>query len=171
VIGWNRRQYGKVSFGEAEAIKSLLDGRTLDPTVSDGYATWLKPLPVIIAGEGEHRVDLHRTHCLDMLARIKVDEFPVAEELELVRIHGSAVAWGLRCLKMNKIAQTRRVQGALAYLPLPNLSVPFFKAYGVQVNTRSAWPWQVSFGLDETPLSLRVRSSEWRNTVLSSGYI
>lgn len=170
-IGWNRRQYGGVSLDQARAIKSSLDKSTMDPSVSDGYATWLKPIPVIVAGEGKHRVDLHRQHCLDMVARIQIDEFPPAAELELFRIHGSGGVWGLRCLRMDRIRKTGRVQGALAYLPLPNLSVPLLKAYGVQISERRYWPWQISLGLDDAPLGLRLRPGKWRSVVLSNGYV
>lgn len=174
-IGWNRNQYAKVSLEDAELIKASLDKRTLDPSESDGWATWFKPLPVIVTGEGKHRADLHRQHKLDMLARVSIDTFPRPELLELVRIHWADHEWALRCLDATAFGLGGRSQSNLVYLPLPQLSVPFFQAYGVQTCSRKCWPWQVSLGLRdaprEAPLGLKLQPKKWRSLVLSGGYI
>lgn len=174
-IGWNRNQYAKVNLEDAKLIKASLDKRTLDPSESDGWATWFKPLPVIVTGEGKHRADLHRQHKLDMLARVRIDTFPGAESLELVRIHWASDEWALRCLDVNAFGAGGRFQDDLVYLPLPQLSVPLLQAYGVQTCSRKCWPWQVSLGLRDSPrdapFGLKWQPKKWRSVVLSEGYI
>jgi hypothetical protein len=168
-LGWNRRQYKPVTHAEALSIKSELDVRTVNKV--DGHVRWLHPAPVIVAGEGKHRVDLFRTHGLDMLANVGITPIPLATELELWRIFGVDGVWALRCLNKDFLHTHRGEIGEFAALPLPELSIPFFKAYGVRERSLRCFPWQVSLGLKWPNRFVSFQPKRWRSLILNDGYI
>jgi hypothetical protein len=170
-IGWNRRQYARVEKSEAEEIKRQLDQDSMNTDEGDGHAKWLQPLPAVVAGEGKHRVDLFREHELTMVAKVTASPIPSASDLELCKVWGADDIWALRC-KNPDFRRGRRNNGEFAPLPLPDLSVPIFKAYGVQVRKLPCFPWKVtSEELGNLQIFDRLDASLWRSHILTSGYV
>lgn len=169
-IGWNRRQYCPVTKQEAMAIKSSLDKETMNPDSGDGYARWLKPLPVFVATEGKHRVDLFRNHELEMVAKVWATPIPPATDLEIWRVWGADDIFALRCKNPRYRDSSQDSKDEFALLPLPHLSVPIFLAYGARQVGRRCMPWQVAVD-KHWDLLTRLQPSRWRQLMLSAGYV
>jgi hypothetical protein len=173
-IGWRRRRHRADDAAAAHRTRALLDDDTA--AGSDGSGRWLRPLPLVICAEGKHRAEMHVEFFDDMLVNLDIDPLPEAKRMRLRHVFGASGVLAL---------QHRGEHGRwdTALLPFPEMSRPLFVALGAGA-PRGWWialPWSKSVQSiaraatrphsNATPLSLVVRPSTLRTTMLESGYV
>lgn len=132
-----------VDRGDAQKRREALEVAT--DAGHDGMASWRKPLPLVICGEGKHRAEMHQEYFADMLVNLEVDPMPPAQELRMRPVLGASNLIALEWRPPEGPPQT-------CLLPFPELSQPLLQAHGVRV---SRLPW---VPLPWSPLIQRVRS-------------
>jgi hypothetical protein len=131
-VGWQRRRHQAFDAADARARRAAIDAETI--AHGDGSGRWLRPLPLVICGEGKHRTQLHAQFFDDLLANLEATDLPRPGALRLRRVLGAPQLLALQC---------RGEAGwETALLPFPALSLPLFAALGVV--PRGWWiaaPW------------------------------
>jgi hypothetical protein len=175
-IGWNRRQRARVSPDAAAAIAQDLNQQTLYRGHQRATGTWFAPFPLVLIGEGKHRVDLFAEHDLHLLIRLTRSTLAPPTSLRLKRVLGCDDVVALECGDSSFCGGSHRCE----LLPLPDLAVPLLEAYGVR--------WAAGRHLltprdralrhaadhpnnDPTRGIERWRPRSWRSMLLSQAYV
>lgn len=171
-VGWQRRRHQAVDAVDAHARRAAIDADTI--AQADGTGRWLRPLPLVICGEGKHRAQLHAQFFDDLLVNLEATDLPRPGDLRLRRVLGAPQLLALQC---------RGEDGwDTALLPFPALSLPLFAALGVA--PRGWWiaaPWSPALrtllnrlrrkGPCPTPFALALRPARLRPALLEAFYV
>lgn len=173
-VGWRRDRHQAENAADASTRRAAIDAETVRQR--DGTAYWLHPLPLVLCGEGKHRVELHTAYFDDLLVNLDVHALPAPARLRLKRVLGAPRVLALQCRDADGDWQT-------ALLPFGELSRPLFEALGVPM-ARGWWvalPWSAPvreiarrgtrLAPCPTPLRLALDPTRLRSALLESGYV
>jgi hypothetical protein len=127
-IGWNRRQRPALAAEAALAVARELDDQTRRGDTERAIGHWFAPFPLVLMGEGQHRVDLYGAHGLPLLVQLRIATLAPAASLRLQRVLGCDDLLALHCLEPRFCGRGE----STALLPFPALTVPLLEAYGVR---------------------------------------
>lgn len=175
-IGWNRRQRPALPPDEAFAVARELDNQTRRGGTERAIGHWFAPFPLVLMGEGQHRVDLYGAQALPLLVQLRIATIARAASLRLQRVLGCDDLLALHCSESRFCGRAE----STALLPFPALAVPLLEAYGVRwaggrhlltprsrpLRDAAEHPWN-----DPTRGWRRWRPRVWRQLLLSQSYV
>ncbi len=146
---------------EFEVFASRLDQATLDgePLVRS-TTEWIKPFPLLIAGEGKNRVETYQKVQRPLVTHVTVREFVPAKTLRLYRSIWNSSVWLLRVVGDEPTWWSENLEPGYSVLPFPEVGVPLLQAYGVEVDRGWGWRMRASMGAQKLASS-RVRAAGW----------
>ncbi len=146
---------------EFDVFASRLDQETLagNPLVMS-TTEWIKPFPLLIAGEGKNRVETYQKEGRPLITHVTVREFVPASTLRLYRSIWNSSVWLLRVVGEEANWWSEGLEPGYSVLPFPDVGVPLLQAYGVQVDRGWGWRMRASTGAQKLA-SRRVRAAGW----------
>lgn len=128
-----------------------LDRATFDKDSSVGSFThWLKPFPLLWAGEGKNRVESYQETERQLLTNVEVCRFLPSQSLRLYKSAINDTVWLVRYVGELSSEWTSRMDRygepstPMQVLPFPDLAVPLLQRYGVKIDRGWGWPWRIS---------------------------
>lgn len=164
--GLRKRQWIDMRPAEFLGFADELDNATAQGDTPESSTHWLKPFPLLWAGEGKNRIQMYQDTQRPLLTNADACQFLPPGALRLYRSVVDDSVWMLRFIeealspdwatRMMRMGASPKAQ----VLPFPKVAVPLLLHYGVKVDRGWGLPWRIGKSAQAKESRL-VRSSGW----------
>lgn len=168
--GLRKKKWFNFDRNEFQQLIPVFDAATSSDNSGNGsFTSWLKPFPLLWAGEGKNRIQSYQDTNNDLFTSVTTCEFLPAASLRLYQSVFNNSVWLLRYVGGIDSNWDQRIQRHSGYkehgfdkaiLPFPEVGVPLLLKYGVKVDRGWGAPWRLIKSA-EIKESARIRSAGW----------